>query len=577
MSGGQQSWNHAAETDDIFLWLPPDEHVSALLSDLHGLVESDEALTREFKSDDECINFLKRVKQNEATAKAFKEFPFKGKGKPWKVEREIWFRDSAGNMEDKEYVVAHIHFSDEWDHDCASKRQQQKATSITQINLRHFTRKPTHGTGAAKAIFKSAYLEPLGKCIFRFCDGKNGSGLPLCKHEIFNTIQCMGNNVKNLIQWFPGDPRMERERTVGRSGIHKHDNMLQTVAEFLETTHRGMHQTKLAEKEEVDYMQPSAIGIEVLAIGNDAYFIDGLRQNGQLRNCAKDARAVAEAFQELGAKCRVVENVRDSAHLQDIIEEWINTKLSNPTVEKAFFFWAGHALYHQGYTHLLPTFAHDKRPIHRIRPGYQTLAVEQLIKEVKAKANCGLIICLDSCRTQVSLHSNTWTSMWTSKADESGSNNLQAKDATGFKDLLIWYSTAFGHVAQDGASLHSPFTESLLEGLRGDMSDKKWTDLWTDVCKGTMLRTAGNQVPNHVGIGLLDSCTIVPRLLEEVASHSMGASASQQVIIYDSTRGFGCDVGRTVLCQLHPIHLETGCFYYFLMCMYVYRSLPVFI
>ena len=144
------------------LFLSDGLDVRKLTGKLHGLFEDEEEIYRSFQGDYECITFFRRVKNGDAQAKAFKEFPYT-KYKPWTVEREIWYRDFAGTVEERKYVIVHIHFSDLWDERLSAEGKKQNVTLVTQMNLRHFpTTKGSTGAGAYETMFESAYLEQQG-------------------------------------------------------------------------------------------------------------------------------------------------------------------------------------------------------------------------------------------------------------------------------------------------------------------------------------------------------------------------------------------------------------------------------
>jgi hypothetical protein len=315
------------------LWLHEGLSIDTLCHELDGLSENDDERSREFQKDAECVRFFRRVRERRAVAKAFKEFPHKGK-----VEREIWYRDYGGTTEERKYVIVHMHFSDDWD----KNLQRQKVTSVTQVNLRHFTKSQEHatGTGAWEAMFESAYLEQKGRCVFRTqqtgitekCIFQASGDAPSANNVgwRWNNQDLGGQDLDQLIQWFPGMPRLERDRVMHR---HEEDpEWSRIMVEFLNDAEKTMSSAKPASKDELEYLQRSQIGLEVLAIGNDSYCFEGMRFEGVLQNCVKDAKAVAEEFEKLDAKSKVLEDVSDRLSLRKAVKNWAESRLKHESV-----------------------------------------------------------------------------------------------------------------------------------------------------------------------------------------------------------------------------------------------------
>jgi hypothetical protein len=394
-------------TDECLFLLPKDETVSELSHDLEGLFENEEKLEREFCSNMECLDFFKRIQDGKAEAKAFKEFPYRKGGQPFTVEREIWFRDYGGILEERKYVIVHVHYSDSWN----KYVQRQQVTQVTQINLRHFTEHQVHqvGAGAHEAMFKSTYLEEKGKPVFRNSkcvfqgagwEDKNIAGWA------WNNFDAHGHNFGNLPQWYDNMPRLDRERVIAGQD-EKPAEIAHVLSCFLNKVNESMVGAKLlnhADQEDLKYLGHSRIGLEVLAIGNDSYCIEGMRDHGKLRNCVSDARSVSDSFKKLDAKCKLIMDVKDRQNLRRVVLDWAESKLMHQHVKTAFFFWAGHALYYRGSTHLLPTLQDERKwRIDKIEPGENTVKVCKIISLVKKYSKCDLIVCLDSCRTRACL------------------------------------------------------------------------------------------------------------------------------------------------------------------------------
>jgi hypothetical protein len=214
-------------------------------------------------------------------------------------------------------------------------------------------------------------------------------------------------------------------------------------------------------------------GIEVLAFGNNNYSLIGLRKNGVLKNAIADAIAVAGALKKLGARVKIVEDVKDVLNMETVLDDWVESRLATDMDNKVrivLIFWAGHAFSKDGVTHLIPTG--DNWPIKRIRPGRETLSVQDIIKAVRSKCTeSKLIVCLDSCRTQV--EGTDWKPI---------ERLVQGGPDTGqYNGVEVWFSTAHGLEAADGPADHSHFTYSILHCLGGNLQNKTFEVIWGEI------------------------------------------------------------------------------------------------
>jgi hypothetical protein len=268
------------------------------------------------------------------------------------------------------------------------------------------------------------------------------------------------------------------------------------------------------------------IGIEVLTIGNNNYSLLGLQEDGKLKNAVADAEAVAEAFRKLGARVQTHRDVQDVDNLESVVNDWAEARLSHDTqghVRVVFVFWAGHAFHckQDGLTHVVPTG--NGWDIRRMKPGRSTMAVKDIIHILREKSKKSkLILCLDSCRTEMNLE--VWTNM---RRDEQGGPDSQSHNG-----VEIWYSTAHGEVARDGVGRHSHFTESILSCLQVDISDlydKTFDDIWKDINK-EMQRRDPAQLPSQYKSGVSEHETLLPRLVV-VQEKNQAENNAEQVIV----------------------------------------------
>jgi hypothetical protein len=119
-------------------------------------------------------------------------------------------------------------------------------------------------------------------------------------------------------------------------------------------------------------------GIELLAFGNNNYSLLGLENGGKLKNAVGDAKAIAEAFRNLGANANIVLDVEDLPNLEKVLDDWADMRIVSD-VRVVFVFWSGHAFQSRsdGTTHLVPTG--KNWDIKRIQPGRETCSVKHII------------------------------------------------------------------------------------------------------------------------------------------------------------------------------------------------------
>jgi hypothetical protein len=251
-------------------------------------------------------------------------------------------------------------------------------------------------------------------------------------------------------------------------------------------------------------------GIEVLTMGNNDYSIVGLKHGGRLKNAVSDAQAVAEAFREVGAHVRTKIDVRDCNILETDVRDWADTRL-RPDVRVVFVYWAGHAFHCKGdgMTHIVPTGQNWN--IKSLKAGRDTMPVKDIVDMLRERSQkCKLVICLDSCRTEMDAQN------WTSVQRPEGGPDLKLHEG-----VEIWYSTAHGEVASDGtaAASHSHFAESILKCLQKDLQNKTFDDLWKEILR-EMKQRDPTQLPSRYTSGASDHETlllpvVVPRQPEE--------------------------------------------------------------
>ena len=309
-------------------------------------------------TNDEYNKFIDRVKNGEAVAKAFKEFPYRGNGLTATVERELWYQEKDREVRaDRKYVIVHIHFADEWDQNRHERRERQLVSGITQVNLRHLKSKPSEpgsrtepGPRNWTSMFQYADPEPRGRQVFKFA----GVGGWKWKEQPGawprqESVQVLMQNVNlneprhdDLIQWFEGDQPLARDST--RLQEEQKLEWSEKMCYFMHQVEDVMGRAETIFQAVLEQRcKPSRIGVEVLAIGNNAYDIPGIVV---LENCVRDAHAVSLAFENIGARCHpVVENVVSPNQLTKCIEKWaVQCQSNEHGLRIVFLFWAGHSL-----------------------------------------------------------------------------------------------------------------------------------------------------------------------------------------------------------------------------------------
>jgi hypothetical protein len=418
------------------------------------------------------------------------------------------------------HVIVHIHFADPFDHVKDQNHQQQNTSIVTAVNLRHYQSEPTEGkTGCYESMFRNKYLEGKGFLIRKFEKRWKWKD-PCTKDAINQRIQCLQPpNMGNLPQYRDGDPRLELHQVLSCSSHSSTSRHLNPPAECdKDDLALVINLMEVIEEmsRKVSVMTKSAIkdnhafnGIKVLAFGNNNYSLLGLDDNGKLKNSIGDAQSVVGAFSKLGAHVQLELDIKDVPDLSQVVDYWAASRLTSD-VCVAFVFWAGHAFQNMkdGSTHLVPTG--NNWDIKQLKPVRHTFSVTELIEAVRDKSQSSkLIVCLDSCRTELG-GSKEWHSI---------QHGEKGTDSKSYEGVEIWYSTSHGAVAQDGVTNHSPFAQSLLNCLGRNLKNKTFEAIWKDISKE--MKELNHQVPSRYTNGYCEHETLLPVVPEEtVASNA---------------------------------------------------------
>ncbi len=400
-----------------------------------------------------CDEFMKRVQKGDARPVMFKDFNSHGK-----VDREALFVDTTF---EGFCVRILIHFSDVFDEELYRQRKPQSATTIIAISLRHHQ----HDHGKAEhygSMFKHTYLEDRGYTFETYRNGwrwKHERGSMPSQERIQTLMQVIEDIVQHSS---PVDPVMPRE-----------------------PEHRGIH---------------------VLTFGNSNYSLLGLANNGQLRTAAADARAVAEAFQRLGARTCVETDTRDVARIENVLDNRLDscfTGVGGENVCVVVIFWAGHVITNKNddTLHLLPVS--DNLIFNHIRPGRHTFSVKEMIEMIRERSqNCKVIVCMDSMPKE--FESKEWRSL-----NEKIIKKIGSTDIGRHRGFELWLSATQCSVSMDGTADHSLFTECMLSCLQKDLQNKTFDDMWCEI-ESEMSKRDAHNMPSRYISGMSKYETLLP-------------------------------------------------------------------
>lgn len=177
-----------------------------------------------------------------------------------------------------------------------------------------------------------------------------------------------------------------------------------------------------------------------LVIGNSDYDI------GQLYNAVNDSNLINTALIEVGFETVHIENATRREMMQAFDE--FEQKLAQSDV--GLFYYAGHAVQHQGENYLIPT---DLDKLTPSNISWDTVEVGRMVDIMGLAKSSVKIMILDSCRNNPFRSFNRGTSRGLAGLNSSA------------KGMFIAYSTAPGSVAADGYGSNSPYTAALSKYL----------------------------------------------------------------------------------------------------------------
>jgi len=210
-----------------------------------------------------------------------------------------------------------------------------------------------------------------------------------------------------------------------------------------------------------------------LVVGASAY-----QHAAHLANTLNDAREVATSLHRLGFEVETLIDP-DRPQFEAAVRRFGQHARG---ADAALFYYAGHALEHDGHNWLIPVQANlqTERDLR-----FEALDLDAVVEQIEGQARVSLLI-LDACRD------NPFRRMLggESRGEDLGRGLAPQHAASG---TLIVYSTAVGDVAADGNGPHSPFTGALLRHI--DTPGIEVRHLIADVRHDVRQATGGQQVP----------------------------------------------------------------------------------
>ncbi len=186
-----------------------------------------------------------------------------------------------------------------------------------------------------------------------------------------------------------------------------------------------------------------AISVEeryALIIGNSTYL------NSPLRNTINDAGAIRDALGRQGFDVKYFTDLSYKSMVSAI--QNFGKSLSEGSV--GLFYYAGHALQHEGKNYLIPIADVE---LSEAELEFEAVDLNRILSALKHSKSDTKIVILDSCRN------NPFRGF--SRSQSSNGLAITTSDAKG---MIIAYSTAPGQVALDGVGgTHSPYTNALVK------------------------------------------------------------------------------------------------------------------
>ena len=216
-----------------------------------------------------------------------------------------------------------------------------------------------------------------------------------------------------------------------------------------------------------------------LIIGNSQYKDSSL----VLFNPKNDAEDVAASLRTLGFEVIV----KIDAGKRDFDLAMAQFARLATSADTALFYYAGHALQHQGQNYLMPT---DAQLVDEISLRYQMVSLDD-VRLGLAQARGVKIMILDACRNNPIVDRLRGRTDVTRNAETV--RGLARIGIDGAEGEVVAYATAANQVAADGGGRNSPFTAALLNRL-GEAGLEIGT-MFRRIAADVYARTKGQQRP----------------------------------------------------------------------------------
>jgi uncharacterized protein len=204
-----------------------------------------------------------------------------------------------------------------------------------------------------------------------------------------------------------------------------------------------------------------------LIVGNAGYGFS------PLDNPINDARALTGSLRELGFEVTLLENA-GLAVFRSALESMPQTFTQGGI---GLFYYAGHAIQHQGINYLLPTdFDLDQGNDLTAH----SISIDAILEALESSGIGLKLVILDACRDYP-----------LGDINEAFGQGLASVAATG--ETLVAYATAAGQVALDGQGPNSPYTSALISAL--ELPGHDIYDIFRSVRAKVREATDGRQLP----------------------------------------------------------------------------------
>ena len=212
-----------------------------------------------------------------------------------------------------------------------------------------------------------------------------------------------------------------------------------------------------------------------LVIGNGTY------QNASpLPNPANDSRAMADKLTGMGFEVMLRQDLTGQG-MRVALGEFAERALS---ADVALVFYAGHGIEMGGKNFLIPVDAAMRT---EATATFETVSLDMVLSTVRQAGKLGMVL-LDACRD------NPFNAgMERTSGTRSVARGLAPVSLEGESGLLVSFAAQAGQTADDGAGMHSPYTEALLSVL--DEPGLEVGRMFRKVRAQVRDTTGGRQVP----------------------------------------------------------------------------------